>query len=297
MSIDSIFYLRMSDFASPQRRMDAFPSVKYEVPPTYQSDAISLKYAEDSAATVQVENHAVYLEEGDILLIAPFARHSMHVMRPGGGSLNVVLRPALVKDALPRLFMTANPIRGFLERCVQPGGPLFLHLRCRELAFDREVFAEAAEFCVRHADPGPLEMLLWENRLERALLTLLDYPQIQAQGAELFGVDAGNLSQILDHIQRRLEDVTLTETARALGWNASHLSRYIKQRTGRSFTDIVQVLRLDEASTLMASEGATVEEAMARVGYTGKAHFYALFRQRFGVTPAQYKRQRKNTAD
>ena len=273
--------------------MDAFPSVKYEVPPTYQSDAVAITYAHDSAVTVQIESHTVYLERGDILLKAPFVLNCNHVMRPGGSMFNVVLRPSKVAEALPRVFLTVNPIHSFLRECTLPGGPLFLHLHTHDLNFDRAFFMEAADYCIHHSDAGEAQMLLWENRLERVLLTLLTDPEIQAQQSEVAGRDAGRLSRILGYIQRHLDAVTLHDTADALGWNASHLSRYIKQCTGRSFTDIVQVLRLDEASMLLIHSDCTVEDAMAQVGYTGKANFYALFHQRFGTTPARYRKERQ----
>lgn len=293
MKFDSIYPLRIDEFIPPQRRMDAFPSVRYDVPPVYQLDAIAITYAHDSAATIQIESHAAYLEPGDLIFKAPFALHCDHVMRPGGSLFNVVLRPSRVTEALPRLFLTDNPIHAFLRQCTLPGGPQFLHLRCHDLEFDREFFPEAADYCIHHADASEARMLLWENRLERLLLVLLTYPEIRAQTPELAGADAGRLSQILGYAQRHLDDVTLRAAADALGWNASHLSRYIKQHTGRSFTDIVQVLRLDEASLLLTRSDCTVEEAMARVGYTGKANFYELFHQRFGTTPAKYRRERR----
>ena len=290
---EHIFHLRMDDFTAPDRRMDAFPSVRDDGPPTYRADTISVHYAMDSAVTMLFEAHTVYMESGDILLTAPFAVHRAHMMQPGGMLVNAVLRPAKVREALPRLFMLDNPIRDFLERCTLPSGPLFLHLPAHALAFDRDFFPEAADFCIHNPSPEPRAMLLWESRLERVLLTLLEDPEIQARKAELYGPQARNLSQILGYIQRHLTTASLRGAADELGWNASHLSRYIKQHTGRSFTDIVQVLRLDEATALLTHTDCTVEDAMVRVGYSGKANFYAIFRQRFGVTPVQYRRARQ----
>ena len=290
---NNIYHLRMNDFTAPDRRMDAFPSVRYDVPPTYLADMISVHYAMDSAVTMLFEAHTVYMESGDILLTAPFAAHRAHLMQPGGRLVNVVLRPARVCEALPRLFMLENPIRDFLERCTLSIGPLFLHLPTHALVFDRAFFPEAADFCIHNPDSDPRAMLLWESRLEQLLLTLMEHPEIQARKAELSGTQAHNLSQILGYIQRHLSTASLRGAADELGWNASHLSRYIKQYTGRSFTEILQVLRLDEATTLLTHTDCTVEDAMVRVGYAGKANFYAIFRQRFGVTPVEYRRSRQ----
>lgn len=287
---ENVYRLSMNEFVPPDRRMDAFPSVRYEVPPAYLADTLALKYMADSAATIQIESHTVYVEAGDLLLIAPYAAHRVHPMRSEARVINVVFRPARVAEALPRLFAFGNPIRDFLAGCTQPSGPLFLHLPVHDLDFDRAFFELASDYCTRTPRPDPVRLLLLENHLERILLTLLEDPAIQSQKAELSDAEAGSLSRILGYIQRHLDRVTLREAADELGWNASHLSRYIKRRTGRAFTDIVQVLRMDEASVLLTRGDCTVEEAMTRVGYAGKANFYAVFQRRFGCTPAQYRR-------
>ena len=288
-----VFQLRMDTFTPSDRRMDAFPSVRYEVPPTYQSDALVIKYPVDCEVTATIESHTVYLERGDLLFIAPYARHRTHQMVPGGLQANVSIRPSRVWEVLPRIGMTVNPIRSFLEQCTQPSGPLFLHLPAHGLDFDRDFFTDAAGFFIRHTSPSEAELLLWENRLERLLLKLLRLPEIQALEPERTRADADSLSRILGYIQRNLETATLKDAAADLGWNASHLSRYIRNRTGRSFTEIVQVLRLDEASTLLIHTDISVDEAMVRTGYSGKANFYAIFRQRFGMTPARYRQSHR----
>ncbi len=294
-----VFHLRMDDFVPPDRRMDAYPSRKFDVPRSYRSDAVTIACALDSVVTMQIESHVVYMEAGDLVLLAPFTTRRAHIMQPGGGLVNVVLRTTRVREALPRLFETSNPIGDFLENCSAGNGPMFLHLHTRGLDFDRAVFPEAASFFVSNRNAGALSRLLWENRVERALLTLTSYPQIQSQAAEFAGTEARELSRVLDCMQRRLSTATLADTARMLGCSPSHLSRMIRRRTGRSFTDILQVLRLDEASNLLCHTDCTVDEAMAMVGYTGKANFYSLFRQRFGTTPAVYRSavQRGNGAE
>ena len=291
---ESILHLQMDAFVPPERRVDAFYSVPYEEPPTYLADSIMIKYASDCAVTAQIESHTAYLEAGDLMLVAPFARHRFHTLVPGGQIAVVALRPSAVRAALPRVFLFENAVRRFLERCAQPNGPLFLHLKSRTLDFDRAYFAEAIAFYRGGGARDEAALLLWEGRLERLLLTLLRDAGIGGQQPELCGAEANNLSHILGYIQRNLSDVSLQDAARELGWNASHLSRYLKARTRRSFTDIVQVLRLDEAATLLAHSDLPVEAVMERAGYTGRAHFYAIFRQRFGVTPAKYRRARRS---
>ena len=59
------YRLSMDDFVAPDRRMDAFPSKRYEVPPVYVSDAVSVTYPADCDVTVRVESQTLFLEKGE----------------------------------------------------------------------------------------------------------------------------------------------------------------------------------------------------------------------------------------
>ena len=291
-----IEHLNMNDFTEPDRRMDAFPSRKFDIPPTYLGDTIGIHYASGTDVTVQIEKQTVYMEDGDILLLAPYAVHRTHLMNTDGDIFNIVLRPSKTAEVFPRLFLYDNPVRAFLENCMMPNGPLFLHLPVHSLVFDRAFFPEASTFYRHNTRPDRQSMLLWENRLEHLFLELLAAPELQTGKTEPVSNSSNNLSRILGYVQRNLSTVSLQSTAADLGWNASHLSRYIKQRTGRSFTDIIRVLRLDEATTLLSHTDLSVDEIMEQVGYSGKANFYTIFNERFGVTPFQYRLSQKKTA-
>lgn len=291
------FHLRMDDFVAPSRRMDAFPSMQYDIPRTYLPDTVTFKYPMDADVTFIVGDRPVYVDAGSLLFIAPYLTYSEHYMQPGGTILNIVMRPSRIRDALPRVFETANPIRYFLEQCGQKNGPSFLHLQSVDSPFDGEFFRQFAAFCIGSADHDPLELLMWESRFELILLRILSRQEHYTfhSGSSLAQSDV--LSQVIGYVQRNLSTATLEGAAGHLGWNMPYLSRHIKNQTGRTFSAIVQVLKLDEAANLLRSTRLSVEDVMARVGYTGKAHFYEIFLLRFGVTPAQYRKGSKGTLE
>lgn len=305
---EDIFFLRMDDFVPASRRSDGFLAVRYTRPPVYRSDSLMLKCPLGSGMTMFVEGRAAYLSPGDLLFVAPFATHTLHQMDAAGELVNVVLRPGALRECLPRLFLAPSPLRGFLEQCAEGKGPRFLLMRTSPFPEVAGGLSSLADFYrdVRDREEGGSEgrrrekspkekareegeFLLREGELEHLLLSAL------GKGAEfsLPLTEEDLLSQVLGYVQGHLSTVSLKETAGETGYHASYLSRYLKERTGKSFTEIVQVLRLDEACTLLMRTSLTVEEVMEQVGYTGKAHFYALFQERFGLSPAAYRRRNR----
>ena len=290
------FYIHIDDFVGPDRRFDAFPSVRYTLPRYYQADTIVIKFAVNSAVAYTIEGRSVYMEPGDLLLVAPYAGHSGHSILPEGQILNIVIRPSRIGKVLPRVLDLDSPVSSFFRHCMEKNGPLFMHLPASQIDYDMSIPESIVDYCIREKNPRSIDLFFMEARLEELLLDILrsipETEQLPLKRTEA----ADELSIIFGFIQHHLSDASLDLTAKELGWNTSHLSRFIKKKTGRSFTDLIQVLRLDEAASLLLTTADPVEEIMRRVGYTGKTHFYNLFLDRFHVSPAEYRRMSQVSA-
>jgi AraC-like DNA-binding protein len=99
---------------------------------------------------------------------------------------------------------------------------------------------------------------------------------------------AARRSAVLEHIAAHFQDPDLSGSslAQSLGISQRYLQSLL-QETGKSFTEHVNGLRLDRAFALlvMAEGGRRVSDIAFEVGFSDLAHFYRLFRARFGDTP------------
>ena len=91
------------------------------------------------------------------------------------------------------------------------------------------------------------------------------------------------------YIEENFRTATLTEAAELLGYDIYHLSRQIRQKTGRTFLDIVQEKRMLQAAFLLNNTALPVGEVSLAVGYENTSHFHRLFKARFGCPPRQYR--------
>ena len=99
----------------------------------------------------------------------------------------------------------------------------------------------------------------------------------------------GLIESIREYACRALKSANLKDYAYMCGYNASYLSRLIKERTGKTFSQILSQLRLNEACRLLAGTDMSVESIAAEVGYANASALYKIFCPTFGVTPAQYR--------
>lgn len=96
-------------------------------------------------------------------------------------------------------------------------------------------------------------------------------------------------SKIFKYITEHKSDVTLSKTAEHFGLSQGYLSRYIKSRTGYTFSALLQRLRLKEAAYLLINSGLSVEEIVYQVGYTDISNFYRVFKETYQMTPGEFR--------
>ncbi len=98
----------------------------------------------------------------------------------------------------------------------------------------------------------------------------------------------------LEEIQGRLgEPWTVRGMAEACGLGATHFTRHFQQVTGESPARHLLRLRLDAASRRLAEAPlAPVAEIARGVGYPHASYFIRVFVQRYGCTPAVWRRRR-----
>jgi AraC-like DNA-binding protein len=85
--------------------------------------------------------------------------------------------------------------------------------------------------------------------------------------------------------------LTLDDMARAAGLSPNHLLRTFKQVFGQTPYQYLVATRLARARHLLEHTEQPVTEICLAVGFTSLGAFSWLFRQRVGVSPAEYRRQ------
>jgi two-component system response regulator YesN len=99
------------------------------------------------------------------------------------------------------------------------------------------------------------------------------------------------VAQVEQYIRANLDSpIKLRDIAQAVYLSQFHLSRTFKQLTGRSVVDHIQDLRLAQAEELLKATGLTVTEIAGRVGFKDAAYFTTCFKNRYGVSPLQYRK-------
>ncbi|ANS73217.1 hypothetical protein AWM70_00315 [Paenibacillus yonginensis] len=158
-----------------------------------------------------------------------------------------------------------------------------LQSRIRELV-DRKLdsrLTQTAAALVQECHTYDELMALLEQSLREIHQAL---KQIQQDKSEV--VVANCLRWIEEHMK---EDLTLERAADHFFFNASYFSTFMKNKTGRTFSEHVTAIRMKRAKELLAENKLKIYEISAECGYQDTKYFCRVFKKHYGLSPQAYK--------
>ena len=108
-------------------------------------------------------------------------------------------------------------------------------------------------------------------------------------------VDGGKderLLEITNYIYANYKNVTLEDLSEKFFLSKPYLSKYIKEKSGMTFGDILKQIRMKKARAMLRSGNATVESIAEMVGYQNVEHFNRVFKKMYHTTPVQYRNKK-----
>lgn len=105
-------------------------------------------------------------------------------------------------------------------------------------------------------------------------------------------IDYEFLERIINFIAENIDkQISLNTIADEFNISTGHLSRLFKEGTGISFSDYIIDLKFKKAAELLAESKLEVSEIAAKLGYLQLSYFSKLFKEKFGMTPIQYRKK------
>jgi two-component system response regulator YesN len=102
--------------------------------------------------------------------------------------------------------------------------------------------------------------------------------------------------KLIEEIQRYIDDhlgqnITLRHAADFFSFSPNYLGHIFKEETGTNFSDYVISRRLELAKKLLQNPKLKIFEISERVGYKNLTYFNRHFKEVYGMTPGEYRRQ------
>lgn len=85
--------------------------------------------------------------------------------------------------------------------------------------------------------------------------------------------------------------VNYRELEEMMHYTGDYLSRIVRRKCGMSLVELGRSIALEEAAVFLQETDHSVSEIMQILGYSNRTYFYRIFREKYGVTPKEFRNQ------
>jgi AraC-like DNA-binding protein len=272
-------------------RISAFLQAAYAEIFLHDHDYFELAYLYSGEVTHHLEDERQTLRPGDLVFLSPLVLHEMEV-QPGSILMNIVIRPDLVSRSTWAALTEARVISDYLNGYQHIPGRARrrLFFPAAEQSDPQRVRTLLREFAVEATEKKPGWAVVCESMLT-AVFAMLSRHVGPAEHGTGKPDEERLVQDVLVWVHENYAQATLQKVAGQFRYSPSYLSRLVSRHTGRGLSDIVRDVRLDRTVQLLENSTLPVASIATEVGFASASHLHALFRQRHGMSPGEYRRQ------
>jgi len=229
-----------------------------------------------------VGDHVEVISDMELVLIGPNLNHTWLTHQCQSKEVTEVTIH-FHKDLFDEKFLNRNQlsfVKNMLE-CSQRGvlfsQETILSLKHRLLALDKKIGFDSV-----------LELLsiLHNLSVSQNMRTLSDL----CSANEKFNYNSKRLEKVFEYMNNNYnKPVTLAEVSQIANMPEASFSRFIKQRTGKTFIDSLNDIRLEHASRMLIDTSNTVADIAYKCGFNNISNFNRVFKRKKLCIPKQFR--------
>lgn len=252
----------------------------------HSHDYIEVYYVFSGDCKVNFRTGPVKLNEGDFLIIAPNAHHTVESNRKENFIIDMSVRGSSFEGLFAKQLSYDSVLSSFFRKVIYDKSDL------RYILF-HTYSDEAIKSALKNI---AMETTLHDtyNEIVYTSLTNIIFSVLLRRCYEDFETDqpieANDFARVLKYISDHYDTVTLDELASRFNYSKPHVCNLIKTNTGRTLTALVNAQKLTKAENLLLTTDYSVEEITSMIGFSSADHFTRLFRKTYGITPGKFRK-------
>lgn len=258
----------------------------------HNHDYFELMYVHRGHCTNCFQNGEVSLSQGDLLLLNPNVLHDPYTTDEEDVMVNVMLSRELFRHSLMPMLSDNELFSSFFSS-------YFYQVNCAQdfLLFSGPSVARAGRVVVDIIEEWINRPVCYRHVMESELVVLFalltrSYSEQHGIRPEM-GDKAMLIANVLSYIAQHCADVSLKQLEEQFSYSAGYLSRLIQKHTGKTFSELVHHDRLETVRDALEHSNRPIAELVQMSGFNDLSYLNKAFKKRFGLTPAQYRRAKK----
>lgn len=273
------------------------PHTRFVHFPAHTHNYVEVIYMCSGSTRHIINGNEVLLEQGELLFLNQHAVQEIYPAEETDIAVNFIILPEFFDDALRMMETEENMLRRFVIDCLRSDNQSagYLHFKVADV-LPVQNLVENLIWTIMNKQPNKRSI----NQITMGLLFLQLMNQMDR--VETDETDEGQrfLITVFRYIEEHYREGELSELAKELHYDLYWISREIKKRTGKTYTELVQARRLSQAAYLLTNTAMSVMDIGLAVGYENMSYFHRIFQEKYGMTPRKYRvseREKNRTRD
>jgi len=265
---------------------------RYLPPQAHAHEFYEIQYVYSGSFKQIIMDTEIFLQKGDLCFIAPHTAHKIWLNCHDTILINILVRSSTFRSTFMNLMGKDDIISDFFTKnTYQTGSSSYILCKTNSEEILQGSILEMLNEC---AQPKKYSDRYLNSLLELFIIQLLRLHEFHFTiGESTDNVENESILAIMRYIQSNFRTATLPNAAKFFNYSEAHLSRLIKKFTGKTFTNIIQTIKIQYSAKLLLEGKMSIAEIIDEVGYTDSSHFYRIFKRYYDMTPAQYQQEQE----
>lgn len=259
------------------------PHTRFVHFPEHTHDYVEVIYMCQGDTTHIINGNTVTLKKGELLFLTPNAKQEILPCKEEDIAVNFIINPLFFENMLYMIGHEETPLHSFIINALmgEKGDSGYMH------------FAVSDVLPIQNL----VENLIWtlvnsvpnKRNINQSTMALLLLHLLNNTDKASIEEDDTLVLAVLRYIENNYKNGSLIALADELHYDFTWLSRTIKEKIGKTYTELVQEKRLAQARYLLKNTKMKIIDIANETGYDNISYFHRLFREQFGTSPKKFR--------
>lgn len=262
------------------------PHTRYIHFPEHTHNYIELIYMCSGTTHHIINKEDVILQTGELLFLNQNAVQEIYPARETDLAVNFIILPEFFDYSLKMMEEEENLLRDFIVDCLKGKHEIsgYLHFKVADILPIQNLI-ENLVWTILYKQSNRRSI----NQITMGLLFLQLMNHMDKLQTDVGNINQKLVIQVLGYIEEHYRDGELSEFAKRMHYSLFWMSKEIKKRTGKTYTELVQAKRLNQAAYLLKTTEMSVSDIGIAIGYDNISYFHRIFQIKYGITPRRYR--------
>lgn len=255
--------------------------------PLHKHNYIELQYVYKGELTQVIDGKEITMREGELMMLNQVISHEIKAAKETDIIINFIVKP----EFFQYIFSLAdidNVIFNFIMSTIYSNSSKGEYLYYK-VSKQGSIKTNMEKIIMELYEPDITSSISIKLLVGLLLVNLIKH----SDDIEVYSADnyEKKLSlDILKYIDEHYEEGSLSSISEQLHLPDYKICRLVKKYTGVTFKQLVQETRLNKAADLLMRTSLPIVSIMQAVGYENITYFYKIFKEKYTMTPNEYRK-------